>query len=298
MKNLLVVIAGPTAIGKTHTAIRLAKSLCSEIVSADSRQFYKEMPIGTAAPTAFELSEAKHHFVGHLSVSDKYDVYRYSQDAVNCISQLHKKNKYVILCGGSGLFIKSVLDGIDFLPDPPAELRASLKTQLEQEGKESLLNKLMLLDPDICKTIDTQNPARLLRALEICITTGSKYSELRNKTRILRDFTPLFIGLNFDREKLYKRIDERTKSMLSNGLIEEVRGLSPYRHLQPLNTVGYKEIFEMLDGKINESEACRQIQANTRKYARKQLTWFRAQKNIEWFEPEDFSSILNKISNT
>lgn len=295
MKNKLIVIAGPTAVGKTQVAIHLAKALKTEIVSADSRQFFREMPIGTAAPSENELKEVPHHFIGQLSVTNEYDVYRYSADAVKCIDELHKQHEFVILCGGSGLYIKAVLEGIDALPDPTPEIRASLKTQLQVEGKESLLARLKVLDPEIISAIDTQNPARILRALEICLSTGTTYSSLRNKTKTTRNFSPIIFGLNIEREKLYQRINLRTNEMMSVGLVDEVRKLIPYRHLQSLNTVGYKEIFSMLDGLISAEDAINLIQSNTRKYARKQITWFRSQKGIVWYEPENFKNILQKI---
>lgn len=291
----LFIITGPTAVGKTSLSLVLAKHFSTEIVSADSRQFYREMKIGTAPPSVEELNEVPHHFIGHLSVHDHYNVSKYETEAIPLLHKLFLTHDSLILTGGSGLYINTVINGIDDLPDPDESTRAYLKTLHETEGIRSLRLMLKELDPEFYAQVDLKNHARLIRALEVCITTGEKFSSLRRNNKKERNFDVIFIGLDRPREELFERINLRADAMVSEGLIEEVRSLLPCRELNPLNTVGYKEIFRFLDNEISKEQAIEDIKTNTRRYAKRQLTWFKRTDEIKWFHPDEQDEILKYI---
>jgi len=295
-KKYLVVIAGPTAVGKTDVAIKLATAFNSEIISADSRQFYKEMNIGTAKPDLFQLKEVKHHFVGQISIHDYYNVSRFENEALQLLHHLFQKHDIVLMVGGSGLFIDAVCSGIDDFPDPEPELRSYLKGVYQDEGIVKLQEMLMQLDPEYYATVDINNPNRLLRALEVCYTTGKKFSEQRLNSSKIRDFQIIRIGLNLPRPELFNRIETRVDQMIEKGLVEEVKSLMPFRHLNGLNTVGYKEIFDFLDSKITLQQAVVNIKTNTRRYAKRQLTWFNRTDEYAWFEPSEIKEITNYLT--
>lgn len=294
----LVVIAGPTAVGKTDVAIELAKACQTEIISADSRQFYQEMCIGTAKPDQKQLREVKHHFVGQLSIHDYYNVSMYENEVLELLKVLFEKHNLVFLVGGSGLYIDAVCNGIDNFPDPKPELRSFLKGIHQDEGIEKLQEMLLHLDPEYYATVDNKNPNRLLRALEVCNTTGKKFSELRLKSTKNRDFEIIKIGLNLPRPELFSRIGLRVDQMIEKGLVDEVKSLLQYRHLNALNTVGYKEIFDFLDLKISLAQATENIKTNTRRYAKRQLTWFNRTEAYKWFAPSQINEITNYLSIT
>jgi len=286
MKNkYLVVIAGPTAIGKTKLSIDLAKEFNSPIISADSRQIYKEMAIGTAVPSASELQTVKHYFIQTLSVKEKYNASIYESEVLSLLDELYKEKDVVFLTGGSGLYIDAVCKGIDEFPDTDPELRSELYNKLSKDGIESLRSELKILDPVSYLKIDLKNPKRIQKALEICLMTGKPYSSFLSGVIKKRPFGIIYIGLDMPREKLYERINQRTLSMIDQGLVEEAERLFPLRHYNSLNTVGYKELFEYFAGSQSLKEAIVKIQANTRKYARKQLTWFRKNNEYKWFDP-------------
>lgn len=294
-KDLLVVITGPTAVGKTALSVELAKEFGTAIISCDSRQFFREMKIGTAIPDADELAAVPHHFIGHLSVNDAYDVSRYETEALALLNSLYKKHKVLIMAGGSGLYINAVCQGFDELPDPDPELRKRLRLTLEKKGIAALGEQLMLLDPVYFKEVDKSNPNRLLRAIEVCLITGKPYSQLRKGQIKERPFRVLKIALNRDRQELFDRIAERTKHMMDQGLLDEVISLLPYRNKNALNTVGYKELFDHLDGNCSLEQAVENIETNTRRYAKRQLTWFRKDSAYHWFKPEQKSKIMALI---
>ena len=295
-RKYLVVIAGPTAVGKTDVAIKLAKEWNSEIMSTDSRQFYNEMSVGTAKPDKQQLSEVKHHFIGHLSVHDYYNVSRFENDALQLIQSLFKNHNLVFLVGGSGLYIDAVCNGIDDFPDPEPEYRNYLKGVYQDKGIAKLHEMLLTLDPEYYATVDINNPNRLLRALEVCHITGKKFSEQRLNSFKKRDFQIIKIGLNLPRPELFSRIELRVDHMIGNGLVEEVQRLLPYRHLNALNTVGYKEIFEYLDSGITLEQAIINIKTSTRRYAKRQLTWFNRTDEYKWFEPSQLNEITNYLT--
>lgn len=292
---LLVVITGPTAIGKTPVAITLAKVLNTVILSADSRQFYAEMNIGTAKPDAAQLSAVPHYFVGQLSVQDYYNAARYEADVLQLLPFLFEKYSVVLMVGGSGLYIDAVCRGIDDFPDPTTELRNYLKGILADQGIGKLQELLQQYDPVHMLAVDTANPKRLLRALEVCMTTGKPYSEQRMNQAKARGFRVVKIGLNLSRAELFARINQRVDNMMAKGLLEEVEQLLPLRHLNALNTVGYKELFTYLDGEVSLKRAVENIKTNTRRYAKRQLTWFKKDMEMNWFEPQQTEEILKHI---
>jgi len=292
----LVVIAGPTAVGKTDVAIKLAKHWNSEILSADSRQFYNEMSIGTAKPDGEQLSEVKHHFVGQLSIHDYFNVSRFENEALQLLQNLFEQHDLVFMVGGSGLYIDAVCRGIDDFPDPEPEYRSYLKGLYRDEGIQKLQELLSELDPEYFETVDKNNPNRLLRALEVCHSTGKKFSDQRLNSSKQRDFRIIRIGLNLPRLELFSRIELRVDQMIKKGLVEEVQDLLPYRHLNALNTVGYKEIFEYLDSKITLEQAIVNIKTNTRRYAKRQITWFNRTNEYTWFEPSQLNEITNYLT--
>ncbi|MDT0644873.1 tRNA (adenosine(37)-N6)-dimethylallyltransferase MiaA [Zunongwangia sp. F363] len=282
--NFLINIVGPTAIGKTALAIELARHFNTEIISADSRQFFKEMKIGTAVPDEDELAAARHHFIQHISVEEDYSVGDFERDAIAKIEELFLRKKIVVMVGGSGLYTKSVTNGLDDFPEVDPQIRENITSTLEKEGIEALQQKLKDLDPDYYKKADIQNPHRLIRALEICIGTGKPYSSFLNLKKAQRNFHIISIGLTAERSIIYDRINQRVEKMVENGLLEEAKDLYPKRHLNALNTVGYKELFQHFEGKISREEAVAEIQKNTRRFAKRQLTWFRKDNSIQWFD--------------
>ena len=295
MDKYLVVIAGPTASGKTATAIQVAKALGTEIISADSRQFYKELPIGTAAPTKEEQAEVQHHMIHNLNVEDKYDVADYENDVLQLLKKLFIKHDFVVLTGGSGLFIDAVCKGLDSIPDISDETRNRVNKLYEEGGLFALQNEVQRLDPEYYNIVDKYNPRRLQRAVEVCYQTGLPYSSFRNNTAKPRDFKIIKVALLWDRNELISRINIRVEKMVSEGLIEEAKTMYPKRHLNSLNTVGYKEIFEHFDGKTSLNEAIEHIKINTRQYAKRQMTWLRKNNDYQWFTIEEIPEMINYI---
>jgi len=294
-KKFLIVIAGPTASGKTETAIRIASHLKTEIVSADSRQFYKEMRIGTAVPDRAQLRSVKHHLIQHISIHDNYDVAQYEKEALHVMTRLFEKHQFVVLTGGSGLFIEAVCNGLDNMPEIDPSFREKLTIMLEEQGIQALQAMLLKLDPLYYVEVDRNNPRRLQRALEVCLQTGKPYSFFRKRITIPRPFETIWLALERDRTELINRINLRAEKMLAQGLVDEARKLYPFRHLNALNTVGYKEIFAYFDGDMNIEKAAEQIKINTRQYAKRQMTWFRKNKQYNWFHPENVTEILECI---
>lgn len=288
----LIVIAGPTASGKTAAAIKVAKALHTVIVNADSRQFYKEMSIGTAAPTPKELQEVKHYFVQHISILNDYDVAAYEQDVMKLLKILFMEHEQVVLTGGSGLFIDAVCKGIDAMPDIDEAVRQKVNQLFHDGGLEALQQEVQRLDPDYWAVVDQKNPRRLQRALEVCYQTSQAFSSFRTSTNAIRDFKIAKYALLWDRQALYNRINQRVEMMLSQGLVEEARKLYPYRRRNALNTVGYKELFDYFDGKCNLNEAVEQIKLNTRHYAKRQMTWLRKDTEYQWIEPSSIGTII------
>lgn len=292
-KPTLLVIAGPTASGKTNLAIDLALHFQTEIISADSRQFYREIPIGTAAPTKEQLSLVPHHFVGNLSVTDDYNVSRYEKEVLALLDDKLKKNNIMIMAGGSGLYINAVCNGIDELPDPDPVLRNELNVIFQQKGLPALQKILKQLDPEYFEQVDQNNPKRLLRAIEVCRQTGLKYSQLRQNKPAKRDFNILKIGLELPREVLNQHINQRTDELIKGGWLEEAKAVFSYRHLNALNTVGFKEIFAYLEGKWPLEQALEKIKTNTRRYAKRQMTWFKKDADMHWFKPDEKGKITS-----
>ena len=294
-KNTLVVICGPTASGKTGVSVEIAKAIDSEIISADSRQFYAELKIGVASPEEHLLKVIKHHFVGHLAIDEYYNVSMYENDVIKFLNDYFRNHKFALLVGGSGLYIDAVCKGIDDLPDPDMNLRTQLKKLYETEGLDSLKKQLKELDPAFYKRVDLNNPNRILRALEVCISSGIPYSSLRSNFSKSRDFKVVKIGLNLPRVELFKKIEKRVDQMIEAGLLAEVENLTRYKNLNSLNTVGYKEIFDFIEGNLTFPEAIEKIKTNTRRYAKRQLTWFNKDNSINWFHPDDISKIIDFI---
>lgn len=288
----LISIVGPTAIGKTSLSIKLANYFNTEIVSADSRQFFKEMSIGTAAPTEEELAAAPHHFIHHKSITEDYNVGSFEKDALSKIEQLHQKYDTIIMVGGSGLYVDAVTKGLDYFPDVDPKIREKLNKTLEKEGLEVLQLQLKTLDEIAYKTIAIDNPHRVIRALEICIGTNQPYSSFLNKEKNKRPFKTITVGLTADRDIIYDRINQRVDIMVENGLIEEVKSLTEYKNLNALNTVGYKEIFNYLDESWTVDFAISEIKKNSRRFAKRQLTWFKRNNETLWF---DYLTPLEKI---
>ena len=295
MDKYLVVIAGPTASGKTATAIKVAKALGTEIISADSRQFYKELPIGTAAPTNEELSEVQHYMVHNLNVEDKYDVADYENDVLSLLKKLFINHDAVVLTGGSGLFIDAVCKGLDSIPDISEETRNKVDNIYREGGLTALQNEVQRLDPEYYNIVDKCNPRRLQRAVEVCYQTGLTYSSFRNNTAKVRDFKIIKVALLWERNELISRINLRVENMILEGLLEEARAMLPKRHLNSLNTVGYKELFEYFDGKVTLNEAVEQIKIDTRQYAKRQMTWLRKNNDYQWFTIDEIPEMINYI---
>ena len=291
----LIVLAGPTASGKTATAIRLAKAFDAEIISADSRQFYKELSIGTAAPTPDELAQVKHRFVHNLSIEDKYDVADYEKDVLDYLKQYFKTHDVAVMTGGSGLFIDAVCNGLDSIPDISVETRAKVTQLYEDGGLEALQREVEKNDPQYYQVVDRRNPRRLQRAVEVFYQTGMPYSTFRQRKVVKRDFDIIKLAILWDRDKLIERINRRVDLMMEQGLLDEVRSVYPKRHLNSLNTVGYKELFDYLDGKCTLQQAVEQIKINTRQYAKRQMTWLRKDKDYRWFTIEETDKMITLL---
>lgn len=294
-RPLLVVITGPTAVGKTSLAVSLATRFRTDIISADSRQFYHEMSIGTAVPTMEERAGIRHHFMGHLSVHQPWNVSRFENEVIRLLPQLFEKNPVVFLVGGSGLYIDAVCRGLDELPDPDPEIRETLRQRLVLEGISALQRELAMLDPDFYRQVDRANPARLIRAIEVCRITGIPYSRLRTAKTTPRDFRTLTIGLELPREELFNRINRRVDAMMDAGLYAEAEHLFPLRHLNALQTVGYRELFDHFEGKCDLPSAVEKIKTNTRRYAKRQVTWLMRDPSVEWHDPGSGEEISKRI---
>ena len=294
MKNLIVIL-GPTAVGKTDLSIMCAERYASPIISCDSRQMYKGMCIGTAAPDSNLLNRVKHYFIGNLELTDYYSAAIFEEEFMALSSSLFKEHDTLVMCGGSMMYIDAVCNGIDEIPTITDEVREKAVSDYNKFGLEALCNELKERDPALYDTIDLKNHKRVIHAIEVCRQTGRPFSELRTNTKKERPFNIIKIGLNIERELLYERIAKRTEQMIAEGLIEESKTLLPYRHLNSLNTVGYKEIFAYFDGVFTLDEAIEKIKRNTRVYAKKQLTWFKRDENIKWFNPTDYEGVFNYI---
>lgn len=291
----LIVVVGPTGSGKSALAVELAKHYGAPIISTDSRQVYRGLPIGTAQPTADELAAAKHYFIADREVEDNFNCGRYETEALALLEELFKDNRYVVAVGGSGLYVKALCEGMDSLPEADDAVREMLKSRLESEGIGSLVEELRRLDPKYAEEVDLCNPARVMRALEVCLTTGKPYSEQRSGTVAERWFNIVKIGTDMPRDVLYERIDRRVDMMVEEGLVEEARAMCPKRALNSLQTVGYREMFDYFDGTISLAEAIELVKRNSRRYAKRQLTWFRRDESIGWFAPTDLEHIIEFI---
>jgi tRNA dimethylallyltransferase len=291
----LVIITGPTAVGKTQTTIEIARQLSTEIISADARQFYKELKIGTAAPTITELGQARHHFIGHLSLFDYYNASIFENQALKLIGQLFRDHNYVLVTGGSGLYIDALCYGIDDIPDADHQTRLKVKAIYSSEGLNGLRTHLRKIDPVYYHEVDLANPNRIMRGLEVFYSTGKKFSDLRINQKKERPFRIKKIILNRPRQELFERINFRTNIMVQQGLVEEAISYFRHKNLNALNTVGYKELFAWLENRLDLNTAIEKIKTNTRRYAKRQLTWFKRYDDAQWFEPNDINSILNYI---
>jgi len=292
----VIIIVGPTAIGKTALSINIAKRLNTEIISCDSRQFYKELLIGAAPPSQKELTQVKHHFIHNLSIDNDYNAGTFELDAMAKIKQLHKTKNTIIIVGGSGLYITAICKGFDNIPNIPNNIREDLNNQFSQKGITWLQDEIKEIDPAFLESCDTQNPQRLLRALEVYKATGENLSSFKSETAKIRPFEIIKIGLTMDRELLYERIDTRVDKMIEKGLLKEVESLLPFQNKNALQTVGYKEIFSFYNNECTLEQAVRNIKKNTRRFAKRQLTWFRKDKDIKWFEPYQIEEINKFIS--
>lgn len=292
----LIVITGPTAVGKTDLCLDLAERFGIPIINADSRQLFRELKIGTAAPTPEQMKRVKHFFVGTLGIDDYYSASMYEQNVMALLGELFQKHDYALLSGGSMMYIDAVCNGIDDIPTVDEETRATMKRRLAEEGLEALVAELQQLDPEHYEQVDRQNPRRVVHALEICHMTGKTYTSFRKAQRKQRPFDIIKIGLNRDREELYNRINQRVDKMMADGLLDEAKGLVLHRSANALNTVGYKELFCYLDNRWTLDEAVERIKGNTRRYARKQLTWFKRDLEMQWFHPDEKESITKYIS--
>jgi tRNA dimethylallyltransferase len=291
----LVVVLGPTAVGKTELCLQIAEHLKIPIINADSRQIFAELPIGTAAPTLEQQQRVKHFFVGSHHIQDYYSAAMYEEDVINMLPKLFQVHNQALLTGGSMMYIDAVCKGIDDIPTVDDQTRNLLKTKLEAEGLPSLVEELKQRDPEHWEIVDRNNPRRVVHALEICYMTGKTYTSFRKNTTKKRPFNILKIGLNRAREEMYTNINQRVLNMMENGMEEEARKVYPFKGLNSLNTVGYKELFDYFDGKISKEEAILKIQSNTRRYMRKQLTWFKRDETIKWFNPDNSKEIINYI---
>lgn len=295
-RHVLIVLLGPTGVGKTALSFALAEHLGTPILSADSRQLYAEIPVGTAAPTLEEQKRIKHYFIGTHHITDYYSAAQYEIDVLQLTEKLFKKHNTLLLTGGSMMYIDAVCKGIDDIPTVDDLTRRTLLDRYEVEGLEPLVNELRLLDPEYYRIVDLKNPKRVIHALEICYMTGRTYTSFRTQTAKERPFHIIKIGLQREREELYGRINRRVDQMIADGLIEEARHVYPYRHLNSLNTVGYKELFAYFDGNCTLEFAIEKIKQNSRIYSRKQMTWFRRDKDILWFHPDNIEEIIKHIT--
>lgn len=294
----LLVISGPTAVGKTRLAIDIAKHFHTEIISADSRQIFKELTVGTAKPAVTELHEVQHHFINSHSIHEEYDAARFGEEALALINKLFERHDYVVVCGGSGLYLKALLEGFDDIPEVADEVRDQLIEEFEAKGLLWLQNKMRELDPVYFQQIDQKNPVRLMRALEVKIATSRSISDFQTRAKRTHPFSIVKIGLELERAVLYNRIDARMDSMIDSGLFEEAKALYPFKNLNALQTVGYREIYDYLDGQYDREEAVRLLKRNTRRYAKRQLTWFKRDEEVRWFNPNDWSEIISHIQDS
>ena len=298
-QKTLIVIAGPTAIGKTALAIKVAQHYQTEIISADSRQFFKEMSIGTAKPNAQELGAVPHHFINSHSINQDFSVGTFEKEALAKIEELYRTHHVLIMVSGSGLYMNAVLYGFDEIPKANENIREKLNQEFRKEGIEPLQNQLKQLDSVYYKEVDINNPQRIIRALEVCLSTGKPFSSYRNAPKKTREFNTILIGLETERKTLYERINHRVDLMMENGLLNEVESLKEYQHLNALKTVGYSELFSYLNGDCSLEQTIDKIKQNTRNFAKRQLTWFRKNKDVVWFKPNEkekiFSFLKEKI---
>ena len=292
----LIVITGPTAVGKTALCLDIAQHFGIPIINADSRQIYKELKIGTASPTSEQLQLVPHYFVGSLSLTDYYSASLFEQQVLEILSRQFRSHDFALMAGGSMMYIDAVCDGIDDIPTVDDVTRETLKQRLKEEGLEALVEQLKELDPEYYEIVDRQNPRRVVHGLEICLMTGRTYTSFRKREKKERPFRIVKIGLNRPREELYDRINQRVDQMMQQGLLEEAKALYPMRQMNALNTVGYKELFDYLDGRWPLEEAVERIKGNTRRYARKQLTWYKKDPQIRWFHPDEKEQIISYIS--
>lgn len=292
----LIVITGPTAVGKTALCLDIAQHFGIPIINADSRQIYKELKIGTASPTSEQLQLVPHYFVGSLSLTDYYSASLFEQQVLEILSRQFRSHDFALMAGGSMMYIDAVCDGIDDIPTVDDQTRETLKQRLKEEGLEALVEQLKELDPEYYAIVDRQNPRRVVHGLEICLMTGKTYTSFRKREKKERPFRIVKIGLNRPREELYDRINQRVDQMMQQGLLEEAKALYPMRQMNALNTVGYKELFDYLDGRWPLEEAVERIKGNTRRYARKQLTWYKKDPQIRWFHPDEKEQIISYIS--
>ncbi len=297
-QKYLISVVGPTAVGKTAAAVQIANYYHTEIISADSRQLFCEMTIGTAKPSEEELSQAHHHFINSHRVTESFSVGDFEKQGLTILKQIFEQHNIAIMAGGSGLYVNAIINGFDDLPAAPPEIREKLNHLMATEGIEVLQQKLLTADPVYYQQVDLNNPQRLIRALEVCESTGKPYSSFRKGSQVKRTFNIIKIGLDLPREELYDRINQRVDIMVANGLIDEVKNLCQYRDLNALNTVGYSEIFDYLDGKTDLATAIALIKQNTRRFAKRQLTWFKKDNDIQWFSPTDFPDMMKYIDVT
>lgn len=297
MPHTLIVLIGPTGVGKTELSLSIAEHFQTSIISADSRQLYADLKIGTAAPTPQQLSRIPHYFVGTLQLTDYYSAAQYETDVLEKLEELFHTHDTILLTGGSMMYIDAICKGIDDIPTVDSETRGLMLQRYEEEGLEKLCTELKLLDPEYYKIVDLKNPKRVIHALEICYMTGKTYTSFRTSTCKERPFHIIKIGLTRDREELYDRINRRVDMMMNEGLLEEARKVYPFKHLNSLNTVGYKEIFKYLDGEWTLDFAIEKIKQNSRIYSRKQMTWFKRDSDITWFHPDQQQEIMNHIKN-
>ena len=296
MPHTLIVLIGPTGVGKTELSLSIAEHFQTCILSADSRQLYQDLKIGTAAPTPSQLARVPHHFVGTLGLTDYYSAAQYEADVLEKLEELFQHNDTVVLTGGSMMYVDAVCKGIDDIPTVDNETRELMLQRYEEEGLETLCAELKILDPEYYQIVDLKNPKRVIHALEICYMTGKTYTSFRTQKHKERPFRIIQIGLTREREELYDRINRRVDEMMQEGLLEEAKSVYPFKHLNSLNTVGYKEIFNYLDGEWSLDFAIEKIKQNSRIYSRKQMTWFKRNPNIQWFHPEQKEEIMNYIN--